>query len=87
MVAVCEPGGGFNVAIAVDHMILAATDEGLGTCWVGWFDREPVKRILGIPDSKDVPILVTIGHPLEKPRPRPRKSLDELIMHDGYQGA
>jgi len=38
MAAVCEPGGGFNVAIAVDHMVLAATDEGLGTCWWGCFD-------------------------------------------------
>lgn len=86
MVAVCEPGGGFDVAIAADHMILAATDAGLGTCWVGWFEREPVKRILGIPDSKEVPILVTIGHPLEKPGPRERKSLEELIMHEEYQG-
>ena len=86
MAAVCEPGGGFNVAIAVDHMVLAATDEGLGTCWVGWFEREPVKRILGVPDSKEVPILVTIGHPAEKPGPRARKSLDELIMQDVYQG-
>ena len=87
MVAVCEPGGGFNVAIAVDHMVLAATDEGLGTCWVGWFEREPVKHILGIPDSKDVPILVAIGHPGEKPEPRQRKSLEELIMRDGYRSA
>jgi len=87
MAAVCEPGGGFNVAIAVDHMILAATDEGLGTCWVGWFEREPVKRILGVPDSKEVPILVTIGHPLEKPGPRARKSLEELVMHDEYRSA
>jgi nitroreductase len=85
MVAVCEPGGGFNAAIAVDHMVLAATDEGLGTCWVGWFEGEPVKRILGIPDSKDVPILVTIGHPGERPGPKPRKSLEELIMRDGYR--
>ena len=78
--------GGFDVAIAVDHMILAATDEGLGTCWVGWSDREPVKRVLWIPDSKEVPILVTIGHPLEEPGPRERKSLEELIMYDEYQG-
>jgi nitroreductase len=86
VVAVCEPGGAFNVAIAVDHMILAATNEGLGTCWVGWFEREPVKRILGIPDSKEVPIMVTIGHAAEKPAPRPRKPLEELIMHDRYRG-
>ena len=84
MIAVCNPGGEFNVAIAVDHMILAATNEGLGTCWVGWFEREPVKEILGIPESKEVAILVPIGFPDESPDARPRKSLDELIMVDSY---
>ena len=84
MVAVCQPGGAFNVAIAVDHMILAATDEGLGTCWVGWFEREPVRRILGIPESKEVPILVPIGYPDEAPEARSRKTLEELIMVDAF---
>jgi nitroreductase len=84
MVAVCNPDGAFNVAIAVDHMILAATDEGLGTCWVGWFEREPVKQILGIPESKEVAILVTIGFPDESPDPRQRKSLEQLIMMDSF---
>ena len=84
MIAVCNPGGEFNVAIAVDHMILAATNEGLGTCWVGWFERESVKEILGIPESKEVAILVPIGFPDESPDARPRKSLDELIMVDSY---
>lgn len=84
MIAVCNPGGEFNVAIAVDHMILAATNEGLGTCWVGWFEREPVKEILGIPESKEAAILVPIGFPDESPDARPRKSLDELIMVDSY---
>ncbi|MGB9596564.1 MAG: nitroreductase family protein, partial [Candidatus Poribacteria bacterium] len=85
MVAVCDPGNEFNVAIAVDHMILSATNEGLGTCWVGWFEREPVKKILGIPDSKVAVILVPIGFPDENPDPRPRKSLDQLIMIDSFR--
>jgi len=84
MVAVCQPGRAFNVAIAVDHMILAATNEGLGTCWVGWFEREPVRRILGIPESQEVAILVPIGYPDEAPEARPRKTLEELIMVDEY---
>ncbi len=87
MAAVCEPGRAFDVAIAVDHMILAAANEGLGTCWVGWFEREPVKRVLGIPDSKDVPILVPIGYADEVPEARPRKPLGDLIMTDGYTGS
>lgn len=85
MAAVCDPGGEFDVAIAVDHMILAAADEGLGTCWVGWFEREPVRRILGVPKPKTVPILVTIGYATEQPKARPRKPQSELIAVDSYR--
>lgn len=85
MVAVCDPGNEFNVAIAVDHMILSATNEGLGTCWVGWFEKEPVKKILDIPDSKVPVILVPIGFPDENPDPRPRKPLEQLIMIDSFK--
>jgi nitroreductase len=85
MAAVCEPGGGFDVAIAVDHMVLAAANEGLGSCWVGWFERGPVREILGIPDSKEVPILVALGWPDEAPEMPPRKALENLIMLDQYR--
>ncbi len=84
MVAVCEPGGEFNVAIAVDHMILAATDIGLGTCWIGWFEEAPVRKALRIPKSKAVPIMVTVGYAAEEPGPRPRKPLKDLIALDSY---
>ncbi|MBM7581644.1 nitroreductase [Caldicoprobacter guelmensis] len=79
MVACCEPGRSFDTAIAVDHLVLAATNEGLGTCWVGWFERDVVKEILGIEPHMEVPILIPIGYPDESPSARPRKSLDELI--------
>jgi len=84
MFAVCEKGRAFDTAIAVDHMILAATDEGLGTCWVGWFERDAVRKILNIPEELEIPILVPIGYADEKPEARPRKSLDELISIDQY---
>ena len=83
--AVCKPGTEFNVAIAIDHMILVATDEGLGSCWIGWFERGPVRRILGIPRSQAVAILVTIGYPAETPKARTRKPLAELIATDAYR--
>lgn len=79
MVACCEKGDSFNVAIAADHMILAATDEGLGTCWVAWFDAEKVKTLLDIPADFDVPVIVPLGFADESPAQRPRKSLEELI--------
>ena len=80
MVARCDKGDSFNAAIAVDHMILAATDEGLGTCWVGWFDAEKVKALLNIPAQFEVPIIVPIGFADEEPPQKERKSLEELIM-------
>jgi nitroreductase len=84
MVACCDAGHEFDVAIAVDHMILAATDEGLGTCWVGWFEHDVAERILGIGDGKKATILVPIGYADETPDARPRKPLSELIMIDRY---
>lgn len=79
MVATCEKGDSFNVAIAVDHMILAATDEGLGTCWVGWFECDIVRNLLNIPADMDIPILVPIGYADENPAARPRKPISEIV--------
>ena len=79
MVACCEEGDAFNVAIAVDHMILTAADEGLGTCWVGWFDREIVRGLLNIPANWEIPILVPIGYADEEPPVRPRKPVNKIV--------
>jgi len=79
MVACCEKGESFNAAIAVDHMILAATDEGLGTCWVAWFEKDVIREILDIPSDYDIPIIVPIGYPDENPDARPRKPISEIV--------
>ncbi len=50
-----------DVAIAMDHLSLAAVAEGLGTCWIGSFDPSQVRRILGIPDSVEVVELMPLG--------------------------
>ncbi|MDO8685481.1 MAG: nitroreductase family protein [Clostridiales bacterium] len=60
-------------------MILAATDEGLGTCWVGWFEQDVVRKILNIPSNLEVPILVSIGFAAENPSARARKAVNELV--------
>lgn len=52
-----------DVGIAVEHMILRATELGLGTCWIGWFNEKAIKRILKIPKSMKVAALVTLGYP------------------------
>lgn len=85
MVACCERGHEFDVAIAVDHMVLTATDEGLGTCWVGWFEGDAVKKLLNIPAHLEVPIIIPIGYADEKPAPRSRKQIGELVCEDRYR--
>jgi nitroreductase len=54
-----------DVAIAMDHLTLAAAAEGLGTCWIGSFDEGIVKRILGIPDAVRVVQLMPLGYPVD----------------------
>ena len=76
-----------DVAIAVDHMTLAATDIGLGTCWVCAFDAEKCHEILELPDHLEVVALLPIGYPINNERPeRKRKSLDEIVSWEGYKG-
>lgn len=73
-----------DIAIALEHIILAATAEGLGTCWVGAYDEKEVKRILNIPDHVKVIALTPIGYPDQTPETRPRKPLSDIISTDRY---
>ncbi|HOA81189.1 MAG TPA: nitroreductase family protein, partial [Defluviitaleaceae bacterium] len=54
-----------DVAIAIDHMTLAATDLGLGTCWVCAFDAKQCHKILGLPENLEVIALIPIGYPAD----------------------
>ena len=73
-----------DVTIALEHLILQAQEEGLGTCWIGSFEEEEVKAILNIPENVKVLALTPLGYPDEIPRFRGRKSLDEIISNDRY---
>ena len=73
-----------DVAIAVDHMTLAACELGLGTCWIGAFDQRQARDILGIPDSVEVVALLPLGYPTAWPDAKPRKSLDEAVCFDTW---
>lgn len=73
-----------DVTIALDHLMLQAQEEGLGTCWIGSFEEEEVKAILNIPENVKVLALTPLGYPDEIPRFRGRKSLDEIISYDRY---
>ena len=73
-----------DVAIAVDHITLKAVEEGLGTCWVGGFDEEEVKKILDIPDNIRVVTLLTIGYPKYVPGARKRKRIKEIVVYEKW---
>ncbi len=70
-----------DVAIALTEMILAATAEGLGTCWIAAFDSVEARRVLGLPPEVDPVSLVALGWPTEplEPVEKDRKSLTEIL--------
>ncbi len=69
-----------NTAIAVEHMILRATDLGLGSCWVMMFNRKELARWLQLDNNLYPFCLLPVGFADQKPLPRPRKNLDEIIV-------
>jgi nitroreductase len=71
--------------IAIESMILAAWSLGYGTCWIGAFEEDKVKALLGIPEDKKVINLLPIGVPAETPDAKPRRAFKELF-HDGKYG-
>jgi nitroreductase len=73
-----------DVAIAFEHLCLAAHAVGLGTCWMGWYDEARVKAALGIPGQIRVVGITPLGYPDQEPKPRPRKELSEIVFFDEW---
>ena len=74
-----------DIGISFEHLILAATDLGLGTCWIGSFDEEQAKESLGVPDSTRVVALTTLGYPAEKKGDVfDRKLLRDIVFYNRY---
>ena len=74
-----------DIGIAMEHLILAAADRGLGTCWIGWFKEDVAKRALGVPENIRVVAFTPLGYPDETPSPRPRKALSEIVSYNQYE--
>lgn len=79
------PGDPVDVAIAMEHLALAATAEGLGTCWIGAFHQDQVREVLGVPESAKVIEVMTLGYPADSPRPKDRKPISEIACYDRWQ--
>lgn len=73
-----------DVAIAFDHLVLAATAEGLGTCWIGAFDPTAAREILALPAGIEPIAFTPLGYPDEAPEARERKPLDQIVRYNKW---
>lgn len=74
-----------DAACAMENLMLAAIEKGLGTCWVaGDMNEGFVKKTYGIPDNIRVVAISPMGYPSYQPKPRPRKSIQEIAFLNGW---
>lgn len=73
-----------DLGIAVEHFCLQAAELGLGTCIMGWFDEKKVKKLLGVPRSRRVQLLIALGHPDAPTREKIRKPLEAIASWNEY---
>ena len=80
-----QPAYVVDTSIAVDHLTLAAVEEGLGTCWIGAFDAKAVHEILGIPLEIEIIALLPIGYPKDSAQIRKsRLPLDQIVRYEHW---
>ena len=72
--------GDIDIAIAVEHLCLAATEQGFGTCWVCNFDAELCKILFGLSGNEEPAVLIPLGYPADEPKEKNRKSINEIVM-------
>ncbi|OGD56889.1 hypothetical protein A3K78_06585 [Candidatus Bathyarchaeota archaeon RBG_13_52_12] len=74
-----------DMGISMEHLILAAAEKGLGTCWIGGqFDEKVVREALGVPESHRVVALTPLGYPDESPAAKDRKSMAEMVTWEKW---
>jgi len=73
-----------DIGIAVENICLQATDLGLGSCIIGWFGEKKVKRLLHIPKSRKVPLIITLGYTDGEKREKIRKSMEKICSYNRY---
>jgi nitroreductase len=80
-----QPVAAVDLAIAMEHIALAAAAEGLATCWIGAFHPEKLKPLLGIPESVVVVELMPVGYPAGRETHTPRDKIDEIVCYDRWK--
>jgi len=76
-----------STTIALQNMVVAAWAMGIGSCWVGDFSEEKVKKLLNIPESWNIVALVSFGYPAEKPQPRKKKTIEKTVSFNKFEEA
>ncbi|MDD2613148.1 MAG: nitroreductase family protein [Bacteroidales bacterium] len=74
-----------DIGIAAAHITLAAAEQGLGSCIVGWFDEKKVKRLLDIPSSKRVLLAITLGYSKKPTMAKKRKNFEDVVSYNKYE--
>jgi len=73
-----------DIGIATASMVYQATAEGLGTCIIGWIDEKRIRKVLGIPASKKVELVISVGYTDNRHRDKSRKPPGEVITYNRY---
>lgn len=74
-----------DLGIAAAHLTLAAAEQGLGSCIIGWFDEKQVKSLLEIPGPKRPLLIITLGYSTQPTRSKKRRDLSEVVSYNGYK--
>lgn len=75
-----------DIGIAAEHFCLQATELGLGTCMIGWFNEKPIKKTLNIPDKKSIGLLISVGYPENNhQRLKVRKETNDFSSYNRYE--
>ncbi len=73
-----------DVAIVMDHLILEAANQGLGTCWIAAFNPQAAREVLRLPDAVEPLIFTPLGYPADAPSPKERKPLEALVRYEHW---
>jgi nitroreductase len=73
-----------DVAIVMDHLILAAANEGLGTCWIGAFNASQARAVLQLPDEVEPIAFTPLGYPNDTPKEKQRKPFETFVRYEHW---
>ena len=73
-----------DIGIASAYLTLAAEDEGIGSCILGWFDEPKVKELAGIPQKKRLMLIVALGYAAKPKRKKVRKEWGKVVSFEKY---